>query len=56
MFTDKFGFEIACNYNSAFNFIFGLSFGVFILQGFDRQKKIKTDLIKMEKSLDTICV
>ena len=56
MLTDKFGFEIACNYNSAFNFIFGLSFGVFILQGFDRQKKIKTDLIKMEKSLDTICV
>lgn len=45
--TDQFNFEVACNYNSAFNFIFGISFAVFILSGMKKRKEEKGKKIEI---------
>jgi MFS family permease len=50
-FTDKYGFENACNINSAFNYMFGFSFGMVVYQQLALVKVIKSKR-KLSKCVD----
>ena len=49
--TDKYGFENACNINSAFNYMFGFSFGMVVYQQLALIKVIKSKR-KLSKCID----